>query len=263
MPDALTTRDEAQRRMFVALAESAPLVRRRPRSIAGLAVFALAGVLAGAATSAAVALSDDSRAGSVTHLPPSVDQIAATVPGDTQLLGDPFLVEHAIGPMTLEVGTAPEGATELFVAFRCLGAGVEVISLNGRAISTNYCEGTGGGSGGGEPITGQGPHRVSVSGSGSYMLWVSWSAPVEPPAASPEQSAAVADGDVTDAEYRAGFERYATCMADGGHPVDVIDATQRVISYVTSGASVQSGIEGRCYALEFALIDEAWQSSRP
>jgi hypothetical protein len=260
MPDVLSTRDEAQRRMFVALADSAPLSRRRPRTLLVLAVFAVSGVLAGAATSAAVALTAESRVGSnVTFLPPSTAQLAAMVRGDTELFGDPFIIEHAVGPTTFDVGVAPEGATELFIAFRCLTAGVEVISVDGAAISTNYCDGNGGGSGGGEAVSGPGPHSLSISGSGSYMLWASWSAPAVPPAPSAEQSAAMADGAVTDAEYRAGFERYARCMTDGGYPVDVIDTTQTVIYYVNSDASVESGVEGRCYAAEFGLLDPAWQ----
>lgn len=262
MPESMTTRDAAQRRMLVALADAAPLPRRRPRAATALAVFAISGILAGAATSAAVALTAESRAGdSVTHVPPSAAQLAATVPGDTQLFGDPFFVERAVGARTLDVGVAPEGATELFVAFRCLGAGVEVIKIDGGEIGTSYCEASHGGFGGGEAVSGPGPHSVSVAGTGSYTLWVSWSAPVVPPEPSAEQSAAMADGSVTDAEYRAGFERYAECMADGDHPVDVIDLTQPVIRYVTSGASVQSGVEGRCYAAEFGMLDSAWQSA--
>lgn len=262
MPDVMTTRDEAQRRMFVALADSAPLNRRAPRTLVALAAFAVSGVLAGAATSAAVALTAESRAGShVTHVPPSPAQLAATVPGDTRLFGDPFFIERAVGPTTLDVGVAPEGATELFVAFRCLGAGVEIISVDGDVVGTSYCDGTGGGSAGGETVTGPGPHSLSVSGSGSYMLWASWSAPALPPGPSSEQSAAMADGTVTEAEYRAGFERYARCMTDSGHPVDVIDTTQKVVRYVNSNASVQSGVEGQCYASEFALLDSGWQSA--
>lgn len=262
MPDVMTTRDEAQRRMFIALADSAPLSRRRPRALVALAVFAVSGMLAGAATSAAVALTAESRLGSsVTHVPPSPAQLAATVPGDTELFGDPFFIEHAVGPTTLDVGVAPEGATELFVAFRCLGTGVEVVKIDGEVIGTNYCDGTGGGSGSGETVIEPGPHSVSVAGTGSYMLWASWSAPAVPPAPSAEQSAALVDGTVTEAEYRAGFERYAKCMSDEGYPVDVIDTTQKVIRYVNSGASVDSGVEGRCYASEFAQLDSGWQSA--
>jgi hypothetical protein len=181
------------------------------------------------------------------------------VPGDTQLFGEPFIIERAAGPTAIDLGVPPAGATELFVAFRCLGTGVQVTSLDGAVMGSTYCDGPGGGSNGGEPVTGPGPHRLSVSGSGGYMLWASWSAPAVPPTPSAEQSSAMADGAVTESEYRAGFERYAECMAEGGHPVDVIDTTQPVVRYINTSASVQSGVEGRCYASEFTLLDSAWQ----
>jgi hypothetical protein len=248
--------------MFVALAEAAPLPRPRLRAGVALTIFAVSGVLAGAATSAAVALTAESRAGSsVTHVPPSTAQLAATVPGDTQLFGEPFIIENAMGPTTVDVGVAPEGASELFVAFRCLGPGVEVIKIDGDEIGTSFCDATGGGFGSGQPVTGPGPHTLSVSGSGGYRVWASWAAPAVPPSASAEQMAAMADGNVTEVEYRAGFDRYAQCMSDAGHPVDLIDSTETIIRYVNSAASVQSGVEARCYALEFALLDPAWQSA--
>jgi hypothetical protein len=260
MPDATVARDEAQRRMFVALADSAALTKRRRPALFALAVFAVSGVLAGAATTAAVALTAESRAGtSITHIPPSAAQVAATVPGDTTLFGEPYVVESAVGAVSVNVGNAPEGATELFVAFRCLGSGVETLSLDGSVIGTHYCDDTGGGSATGVKVAGAGPHTVSVSGSGAYMLWASWSSPAVHPSPSHEQSAAVADGKVTEDEYRAGFDRYRECMSASGFAVDVVDADETAIRYVSSDASVQSGVEGRCYAAEFALVDVAWQ----
>ena len=260
MPESTNARDEAQRRMFVALAESAPATRRRPGAISALAIFALSGVLAGAATSAAVALTAESRS-AVSYQPPSPEQLAASAPGDTQLFGAPFFIESAVGPMSLDVGLAPEGASELFVAFRCLGPGVQVVKIDGAETGTTYCDGPGGGSSTGESVAGPGPHTLSVSGPGEYMIWASWSAPAVPPEPSREQADAVADGNVTEAEYRAGFERYARCMDERGHPLDGVDASQTPIRYVNSAASVQSGVEGACYAAEFALIDSGWQSA--
>jgi hypothetical protein len=263
MPESVKTRDAAQRRLLVSLADSAPLSPRRPRAFAAVAVFALSGVLAGAATTAAVALTAEARMGpAVTYVAPSSEQIAATVPGDTRLLGEPFIVERAIGSTSLDVGGAPEGATELYIAFRCLGPGAATVSLDGTALATSSCEGAGGGFGGGESVDGSGPHTVSVSGSGSYLLWASWSAPAVLPEPSPEQNAALEDGTVTHTEYRAGFDRYARCLADAGHPVDVLGEEEGVIRYANSEASVHSGAEGRCYAREFALIDPAWQGAQ-
>ena len=259
MPESTTTRDEAQRRMFVALAESVPLTRRRFSARSALAAFVLSGLLAGAATSAAVALAE-SRS-NVTYQPPSPAQLAATVPGDTRLFGAPFVVENAVGALSLDLGIAPQGATELFVAFRCLGVGSHVLTLDGIETGSTRCDGTGGGSSNSVAVGGSGAHTFSVSGDGKYMVWASWSAPEVPPAPSREQLDAVADGTVSEAEYRAGFARYSRCMDEGGHPLDGVNTTQLPIRYLNSGASVQSGVEGRCYAAEFNLIDSGWQSA--
>lgn len=260
MPESTTTRDEAQRRMFVALAESAPLSRRRFSLRSALAVFVLSGVLAGAATSAAIAITAQARS-NVVYEPPSPAQLAATVPGDTRLFGEPFFVESAIGPISVDVGVAPQGATELFLVFRCLGPGVQIIMVDGIETETEHCEGVGGGSSNSVAVGGSGAHTFSVSGDGKYMVWASWSAPEVPPVPSREQLDAVADGTVSEAEYRAGFARYSRCMDEGGHPLDGVNTTQLPIRYVNSGASVQSGVEGRCYAAEFNLIDSGWQSA--
>lgn len=128
-------------------------------------------------------------------------------------------------------------------------------------LRTTYCDTAGGGSDGGEAVTGTGSHTLSVAGTGAYRVWASWSAPVMPPSPSAEQTAAMADAIVTEAEYRAGFDRYAQCMTDAGYPVDVIDATAPIIRYVNSGAAVHSGVEGHCYALELALLDATWQAA--
>jgi hypothetical protein len=257
-----TARDQAQRRMLVALADSAPMARRRPRALVALAVFALAGALTGAAVSATAAVLTAGR-GSISQQEPTIGMLAALVPGDTRLLGEPFTVEEGDGPTTIDVGQAPDGATELFVSFGCLGGGVHATSIDGAVTSTYLCTepGIGSGSGGGHPVSGSGPHAIEVTGEGRYLLWASWSAPPAPVEASAEQSAALADGVVTEAEYREGFARYQRCMTEAGYLVSVSDAPGPLISYTSSDAAVDSGVEGACYAAEFDSVDLAWQSS--
>ncbi|MFB2584564.1 hypothetical protein [Herbiconiux liukaitaii] len=260
MPSSEPTRDQVQRRMLVALADSAPLTRRRPKALAALAVFALSGALTGAAVSAtAAALGDDPP--NVSRQVPTTAMLSTLVPGSTELLGEPFVIEEGDGPATLEVGLAPEGATELFVSFGCLDAGTHTISIDSTVTDTYSCDGPSLGSGGGRLVTGTGPHTVDVAGEGEYVLWASWSAPAVAPDASAEQIAALADGTVTEAEYREGFARYQECMADEGHPIDVADAPGPFISYTTSDASHDSGAEQACYAAEFERIDMAFQGA--
>ena len=255
-----TTRDQMQRRMLVALADSAPLTRRRPKLLAMLAVFAISGALTGAAVSAAAAVMTAERA-TISRQAPSTSMLAALVPGDTQLVGEPFGIEDGAGASTLNVGVMPDGATELFVSFGCLDAGTYTTSIDGAVTGVYSCDGPSLNSGGGRAVTGDAPHAIKVAGEGRYVLWASWSARAVQPPASAEQTAALVDGTVTEAEYHEGFKRYQQCMTDAGYPVDVADATGPVISYSTSGAAVDSGSEGACYAAEFRLLDTAWQQS--
>ena len=260
MRNDATTRDQMQRRMLVALADSAPLNRRRPRALAALAVFAISGALAGTAVSAAAAVMTAAPA-DVSYQEPTTDMLSALVPGDTQLVGEPFSVKAGAGPSSLDVGPIPEGATELFIAFGCLDVGTFTTAIDSVVTSTYSCTGPSVSSGGGRIVTGPGPHTIRVTGEGQYLLWASWSAPAVLPPASAEQSAAMSDGTVTEAEYREGFARYQQCMTDAGYPLDVADSPGPLISYSNSGASVDSGSEGFCYAAEFESIDIAWQQS--
>jgi len=82
-----------------------------------------------------------------------------------------------------------------------------------------------------------------------------------PPDASPQQVAAMADGQVSDAEYHAQFNRYSECMIAAGYPLDAVNTSSLIVTYVNSSDSVSSGEEGRCYAQEFSQIDPLWQGA--
>lgn len=64
---------------------------------------------------------------------------------------------------------------------------------------------------------------------------------------------------VTETEYRDGFARYDACIINAGSPLVSVDQSGTIIKYSNTGGSVTSGAEGRCYALEFTLLDSAWQ----
>ena len=260
MPSELSPRDAELRRMLVAAADAAPLQRRRPRAVVLLTVFAISGALSGAAVSAAAAFTAESPTqGSVVSLPQSPQQLASMVRDDTQLFGSPFVLNPGTGNVTLEVGPAPEGATDLYIAFGCVDAGTYSQSIDGVWWGDATCDGPGGGSGGSYAVTGTGLHTLSISGPGDFVLWASWSAPSIPPEPSAEQAAALSDGVVTEAEYRAGFDRYQQCMTNAGHPLQFVNDTGVIVEYSNSGAAVQSGVEGDCYALEFYQLDMNWQ----
>jgi hypothetical protein len=258
MPSEVTHRDQVQRRMLVALADSAPLTRGRPGPLAALAVFAVSGILTGAAVSATAAVMNAEQL-NMSYQEPTTTMLSALVPGDTQLIGEPFSIEAGASPASLDVGPVPEGATELFISFGCIDVGTYTISIDGVVTSTYTCDRPRVASGGGRPVTDPGWHALRVAGEGRYVLWASWSTPAVPPLASAEQSAAIANGTVTEAEYREGFSRYQQCMADAGYSVGVADSAGPLISYSNSSAAVDSGSERACYVAEFESIEIAWQ----
>jgi hypothetical protein len=173
------------------------------------------------------------------------------------------VLTDAVSGTEIDLGTAPEGATELFVASRCVDAGRFVWIIDGRQSGGIRCDGPGGGGAGGllVPLSGRQTLTVESAPSGRrFDLWASWSAPPVLPEPSAAQSSALADGIVTEAEYRDGFDRYSRCMTDAGFPVQAIDDTPPVISYVNSGAAVDSGAEAQCYAAEFEQLDMQWRA---
>lgn len=110
-------------------------------------------------------------------------------------------------------------------------------------------------------MTGPGSHSLAVTTdkANRYVLWASWAsraAATEPSAA---QTAAIADGTVTEAEYRDGFARYRQCMHDAGFSLVGVDESGTIITYSTPGDATTSGDERRCYTQEFGQLDGGWQ----
>ena len=64
---------------------------------------------------------------------------------------------------------------------------------------------------------------------------------------------------VTDAVYRQGFARYSACMTDAGYPLVFVDESGAIVQYSNTSDAIASGDEERCYASEFAQLDESWQ----
>lgn len=78
---------------------------------------------------------------------------------------------------------------------------------------------------------------------------------------SAEQSSALADGKITNAEYHDGFRRYANCLSIAGYELySIVDRDVR-IDYSVPAVAVDSGADGTCYAREFDAVDSAWQTS--
>jgi hypothetical protein len=250
--------------MLVATASAAPTRPRRRWSVAApIAAFALAGALTGTVSATALNATNTPE----DDPPVSMDNsIAEFVHGDTQLIGEPV---HVSGQdeTVIPLGAKPEGATELGVILRCQGAGTFNVLIDGQPKATVICdEDSSASAGGGSYFTVEDrpTHAVTVdAGDGArYAVWASWAARAVPPAQSPELAEAITDGEVSEAEYHAQFDRYSQCMTAAGYPLGSINKSDTVITYNNSGAAVTSAVEGRCYAEHFLDVDMAWQSAR-
>ena len=252
-------RDQELRRMLVATSTAEPVrPQRRSAVMASLAAFVMAGALTGGAVSA-VALSADDRPATV-----SIDEMKnLVVYDDAQLYGTPFVLSGQ-GTTTIQLGDAPEGAKQIAVAFHCDDAGTFRVLVDGELQGESRCseEDTADTNGGGyHSITGDGEHTLTIdtARSNRFVVWTSWANRATAPEPSAAQNAALSDGVVTETEYRDGFARYDGCMINAGSPLVGVDQSGTLIKYSNTGDSVTSGVEGRCYALEFTQLDSAWQ----
>jgi hypothetical protein len=256
----VSERDTELRRMLVATASAAPVRTRRQWSItAPIVAFALAGALTGAVSAAALSAPRD-------HSPVTVDNmVAAFVDDDTQLFGEAVEIE-ADGSTVVPLGAMPEDAAELAVALHCADPGSFEVLIDGQPAMTIVCDQASTASSGGAgyfTVEDAATHTLTVSaGEGErYVVWASWAARATPPEPSPEQAAAMADGEVSVTEYHVQFDRYSDCLSAAGYPLGSVNKSRNVITYVNSSAAVTSGAEGRCYAQEFAEVDLTWQVS--
>lgn len=257
-------RDVQLRQLLVsaANAEAVTTPKRNRALAASVIAFAVAGAITGGPVSAA-ALSNDQA---VNQKPTSIsieEMTQRIVRDDTQLFGTPFII-RSTGVTEIDLGQAPTGATSIALAFHCVSAGTFEYTLDGTPIGSYKCSDndTRYSSGGGFIQPGEANEhalRISTGAQDSFVVWASWAAPAPKAAPSAVQQEAIADGVVTEAEYHAGFDRYAKCMSDAGHPVVFIDETGPIIEYSNPAEAVYSGHESRCYASEFERLDSTWQ----
>ena len=265
----MSARDALLREELVELAtRQVPAGKRdASRLIASLAAFALAGAITGG-TVAAVA-SSDAQDNSI-----DLQLISARIAGlqlvgeHTTLVGEP-IEELITGNAELDLGSMPDGANSIAFALHCATVGTFSFALNGAplgAISCNEEPDTEPGHGTASMFIAPNPDDVNTIDftseiSGKYSVWVAWVTRPETPAPSAEQVAALADGIVDEAEYRAGLDRYVACMAEAGFTIDVLDTNEPIARYVISDEAHQDGANERCYISEFRDVDMQWQIS--
>jgi hypothetical protein len=81
----------------------------------------------------------------------------------------------------------------------------------------------------------------------------------EPVPMSPEQQAALRDGEVTRSEYEAGFDRFRACMEREGGDVVRVRWIDDAIRFSYEGSPKSMRAFGLCYPSEFEQVDMRWQ----
>lgn len=79
--------------------------------------------------------------------------------------------------------------------------------------------------------------------------------------AGPEQRAALSDGEVTQDEYTAGFERFRACLRAEGYELRDVELVGVVWQGGIPAEAVESGVEKTCYDRDFKFVDVVWQTS--
>jgi len=229
--------------------------RRASRARWGVSVgsFAVAGVLAGTLTAGALATSsaDDNLESYMAH-------VALSYTYDGPLVGEPTFTRGS-GPQDLTVPPKSEGANALLVSVQCVaGAPASLVAHDGTQLMTSTC-----GDGNDDQVhqyvpPESPPTAVSISGDGSWAVWISWY--TYPPDAAPSaaQKAALADGSVTRDEYEAGYLRALGCMGQAGFDMIPVPLNELVLHAGTSGAEDPTWSHS-CYPREFKQIDSVWQ----
>lgn len=248
-------RDLALRRLLVAQATRTPRSVPWPAVVGTVAVVALLG---GVAIGAAAFRGSDVTRPAVSEpapggLPPFVSEDSVVV-GTPVVLAATEMVAYEMGP--------PRGAASgLAIWVRCDEGATFGVELDGRAEVGGDCDETGGG--GYVRYDRHGPNVVTVTPSAPMTVWIAWVRRGNDTSAGAESEAALADGEVTAAEYRAGFDRFVACMAEWGVTVSADFASEGRIFYSLPGDDRIRGAEHVCYGTEFRDLDIAWQLAHP
>ncbi|GAA4681796.1 hypothetical protein [Frondihabitans cladoniiphilus] len=268
-PPVPSPRLSRMRDALIADVEAQPFRRRSPRrrTIVGVtSAFVVAGALSGGLTAAAAvtALAPDPAEGLIA----ATATYALTDATHGTLVGTP-VYRTGSGHGVIDLGVPPAGADAVAIGFQCLEPGTFSQKLGdapsvipgdcgddaSTAPSTKNPEGQVMG------LTSRGDLTYTIDGSARWALWISWGKLPTQAGASSSQVDAVADGQVTRAEYVIAFNRYEACMAQAGFEINAPD----------NGGTFEYGIPGAglavsdttCYPREFAQVDAIWQTEHP
>jgi len=79
--------------------------------------------------------------------------------------------------------------------------------------------------------------------------------------AGPEQREALMDGEVSQDEYTAGFERFRACLRAEGYELRDVELVGVVWQGGIPAEAVDSGVEKTCYDRDLKFVDVVWQTS--
>lgn len=262
-------RDALLRQELVDLVDrQRPAPVRGPRTlVASIAAFAIAGAITGG-TVAAVASSGNQQDDLELDLASARIMGLQLVGQHTPIVGEP-IEQLRGGSGELDLGPIPVGANAIAFALHCVSVGDFSFSADSLLGATVQCpsesdtepgHGTTGLFIDPDP-DGDNVIDFTVEAGARYSVWAAW---VTRPTleSSAAQSAALSDGIVDEAEYRAGLDRYIACMAEAGFTVDVLDTAGPVAQYVIGNDAVIDGADERCYVAEFRELDMQWQISQ-
>ncbi|MHA6695408.1 hypothetical protein [Homoserinimonas sp. A520] len=97
---------------------------------------------------------------------------------------------------------------------------------------------------------------------GGYAAAAGTELPTNMSGPSDQQLTEMSDGEITSDEYRAAFERFRSCLADGGYEVLMQGEHNATVDYSIPSAAVDSGVDAECYDREFQQVDTTWQVAR-
>jgi hypothetical protein len=246
-----TERDEAIRSLLVQTAnDQARRPWRRTALVAAIAFLLGGGVAFGALSATATTREQP--------LPENTaqDMFSVFLHGGRTI--GPVMTYEGSDASSIDLGQRPADATGIADYIECRGSGTFIQTVGGQTDFEQQCEP----SSGIGFSTDQDPTDTVVStrlkGSFSYKIWAQWIYVPGPAAPSAAQEAALADGVITESEYRAAVDRFAACMLGAGYPIRDVELSPQ-LSWGNSSEANRNGVVDRCGDSEMNKVVQMWQ----
>ncbi len=249
-----TERDGAVRALLVETASRPPRRQWRGTALVAAIAFLLGGGITAGALSATAATRESS-------LPPDTSQemISMFLHGGHTI--GPLVSHSGSGPARIDLGPRPADATGIAAFIDCGGSGNLVQTVGGDVGLEQECASDSGIGSSSEKDPIDSIVSVKPDRDFDYTVSAQWIFVPGPSGPSAAQQAAVADGIVTDAEYRAAVDRFAACMTGAGYPLSDIEYAPQ-LSYGMSTEAAKTGTVDRCQDSELNQVVELWQAQQ-